>query len=100
MIVFLRIHRWPGTNFCRYFFQGHANHAGGLEFLSRRFAHVGPAFGHDVIDNGFEGGLLFVRVGDFRGLAENHHGAIIHRMMKGRTSQHQTVEQGDGDADW
>lgn len=53
---------------------------------------TGPS-GHHVVDDGEECRLLLLLRADRLGPAEQHGGAIVHRVMESRTGEDQTVEQ-------
>ena len=63
-----------------------------------RSAHVFGATRRKAVHERAQCGKLLARVSDHASLAEYHHGTVVHRMMKRGAGQHDTVDQGDGDA--
>ena len=67
---------------------------------SRRRGSAAPRrpAGHDVLDDGIEGGGLVVVVGDGLGRPEDHHRAVVHRVVERAAGEHEAVEERDGHA--
>jgi hypothetical protein len=83
----------------RHLGQRHRQDRGGGRLLEVCAADGGGAPRHDMLDEGSQGRVLLGRVVDRPGAAEDHHRAVVQRVMEGRAGQHQPVQQGDGDAD-
>ena len=62
-----------------------------------RAGHRAPA-GEHVLDDRVEGVPLGRLVLHLRGLAEEHHRAVVHRVVERRAGEHEAVEERDGDA--
>lgn len=66
--------------------------------LARR-ADVGPPAGQEVLGEGTQGIALPGVLADPAGPAEDHHGALLHRVFEGRAGEHETVDVRDGHTD-
>ena len=67
------------------------NRSGG-QLLLVGMPNMIPAAGRDVIDQTFHHADLFSRVGDQLRRAENHHRAVVDRMMERGSREHQAVD--------
>ena len=95
--ILVVVHRPTGAHLRRTLVDGEADDQGGTELGRRRHPRVGAAPGGHVIEqSGTRGQFLRVVLNHGAG-AEEHHAAVVHRMVEGGPGEHQSVEEGHRD---
>src|ERR1019366_2358804 len=61
-------------------------------------AHFLPAIGEDVVGEAAQGGGLLRRVGHDASASQDDHAAVVDGMVEGGAGEHESVHQGDSDA--
>lgn len=79
--------------------QEDGQHLGGLQFPRTGAAYLLRAPWEDMFDQGMQRRFFFRLFGDHLTPSQDHHRAIVDRMMEGGARQDQPVHMGDGNAD-
>jgi GntR family transcriptional regulator/MocR family aminotransferase len=81
------------ANLGRGLIEGHREHAGGLELLRARRAHLAPAAGDETFGEGLQRPQPLGWPLDGRGDPEHEHRAVVDGVVEGRAGEHEPVEQ-------
>ena len=98
LVVLLVVHRRPCAGLRRGLVDRQREHRRRLQLVLRRRARLGPATGHDVLDDRLQRRSLLLGRVDRPRRSQQHDRAVVGRVVHRRAREHEAVEQRHGQA--